>query len=179
MGFAGAPKASCSAAGTSYECAAHLRVHSAQRLHLPWLLTPGHRMDQQMAALDQLQAQLGPPPVLTSGCPRLAAMRAAAAAGAASLPQDALSYLAASRFGPGLLASFPQQVNPHCSPQCCLWCLSPPPPLTPQHCLIRHDVPMLVWHPHLPGYMLAHAARRACPCLAILQRFWRVCCCTR
>ena len=97
---------------------AHISQRSLKVLRQgPLPLTEGasppctRRMDQQMAALDQLQAQLGPPPVLTSGCPRLAAMRAAAAAGAASLPQDALSYLAAQRFGPGLLVSFPQQVR--------------------------------------------------------------------
>lgn len=65
-------------------------------------------VDQQVAALDQLQEQMLPPPQPRIGCPRMAAMRAAAAAGGAVMPADALSYMASARFGQGLI-SFTQQ----------------------------------------------------------------------
>lgn len=74
-----------------------------------------------MSALDSLQdnmdsaaAAIPDQPAQRPGCPRMAAMRAAQAAqaaqaaGQATLNQDALSYLAASRFGPSFMATLAQ-----------------------------------------------------------------------
>ena len=68
-----------------------------------------------MSALDSLQDGMASSaaslPAQRPGCPRMAAMRAAQAAqaaGQATLDQAALSYLAASRFGPGFMATVTQ-----------------------------------------------------------------------
>ena len=68
------------------------------------------RLDQQIAALDQLQAVLDQAPRAKMPCPRMAAEQQA------SKP-DMLAYMASSRFGPALLSSLAEQVVP------CLACI--------------------------------------------------------
>lgn len=60
-------------------------------------------MDQQIAALDNLQAALDAAPQMRMPCPR------AAAAAQANMP-DVMSYLASSRFGPAFFDALAQQV---------------------------------------------------------------------
>ena len=74
----------------------------------PALSHPCHiacRLDQQIAALDQLQAVLDQAPREKMPCPRMAAAQQA------SKP-DMLAYMASSRFGPALLSSLAEQVVP-------------------------------------------------------------------
>ena len=67
------------------------------------------RLDQQIAALDQLQAVLDEAPKTKMPCPGMAAAQQA------SRP-DMLTYMASSRFGPALLSSLAEQVGSQAAP---------------------------------------------------------------
>lgn len=61
------------------------------------------RLDQQIAALDELQAVLDQGPQLRMPCPHMAAAQQASG-------HDMLTYMASSRFGPALLSDLAEQV---------------------------------------------------------------------